>query len=80
MFFVTVLLQKCFQGIASSSDVVRKQISKLKSCFDLVIGKKWVLHSDAHNLHWTITEKMFLKMRIYEHLRQETTLKQKHYN
>lgn len=77
MFSVTVFLQKCFQGIVSSSDVVRKQMSRqlFKSCFDLVILKKWVLCSDAHNFHCMINEKILLKMRIYEHLGKETILK-----
>lgn len=39
-----------------------------------------MLQSDAHNLHSMITEKMPLKMSIYEQLRKETILKQKPYN
>lgn len=46
-----------------------------KSCFDLVILKKWVLCSDAHNFHCMINEKILLKMRIYEHLGKETIFK-----
>lgn len=68
-----------FSGNSFQQCYVRKQISRqlFNSCFDLVILRKWVLQSDAHNLCCTITEKMLLKMRIYEQLRKEIILKQK---